>query len=145
MALCVPTVAVSRFRPLVGGGHRRTVPVLSMAPREACIRLIYIRQTIRSRVLKLLSPRGRLSETRWIRPVHTSRLAAVVIGRYPNSWMSFWGPSGGSREVARFPCSTRRHIRGVRACRITVRACCLSQEVPPASTSARISIAREAE
>ena len=100
--MCVSTVAVSRFRPFVrlSGEHRRTVPILSMAPREACIRLIYIRQTIRSCVLKLLSPRGRLRKTRWVRPIHTSRLAAVVIDRHPNSptWISFWGVTRG-REL----------------------------------------------
>ena len=72
-----------------------------MAPREARIRLIYLRQTIRGCVLKLLSPRGRLRKTRW----HSSYAPRVLqrpwLVGIPTPQPGYL--PGGSREVASSP------------------------------------------
>ena len=86
--MCVSTsFAVSRFRPFVGGKRRRTVPILSMAPREAFIRLIYIRSTIRRCVLKVAerTPRKNRCEV----PSPGAVKANLALARSYSQWPCF--------------------------------------------------------
>ena len=83
----------------------------------------------------LVEPTGTAQENQMAFVLFTLRLAAVVIGQYPNPQPGYL--SRGSREVASYSGATRWHGRRARAYSILILACHESQDVALTSTCLR--------